>query len=199
MKICTHCCRVYDRQDGFLWARSGNAARRVGETEKKGGATKPAAHLALDTVERGTRTREFPSFRNFSFCSFFRVLICSFASRQRILILYLCTVLCFFRSTGRQPVVWSRPFRVASRQLATCWKYSVLNLISCLFVSGSRGVGNILVHRPGIRIPVPFRPSSRDLLCGNHRKVCRAQQPSTGRPSLRRIRKTRVAGPSLCK
>jgi|LakMenEpi03Aug12_release.lakeMendotaPanAssembly.Ray.scaffolds.fasta_scaffold320682_1 hypothetical protein len=114
------CCRVYDRQDGFLWALSGNAAMRVGETELKGGATETKKAL----LREHTQFREHTHSRTPSFLWFF-VLLCVLcvnlfvgqpATNFNLYFVY-CTGFLFLPAGNR----WNNsPFRVASRQLATC-------------------------------------------------------------------------------
>jgi hypothetical protein len=143
------CCRVHDRQDGFLWAGSGNAARRVGETEKKEGGTETEKGTS-----RSTRLREYthartPLFCDFSFCSVFLCVNLFVGQPATNFNFYFahCTVFCFYRpatgeilvfSCGQQPTchVWntvlyfsSRVFSLSSPVhvvLATegeCWRY----------------------------------------------------------------------------
>ncbi len=127
------CCWVYDRQDGFLRAGSGNAARRVGETEKKGGATETEKGTSLfDTVESGHARANLPLSWFFVLLWVF-VFVCSLANRQRtvICIFVYCTSLLFLPAGNR----WNNSsFRTASRQLATCG-IQCLIFISCLFLS----------------------------------------------------------------
>ena len=103
-QIQQQCCRVYDRQDGFLRAGSGNAAKRVGETEKKGGATETEKGTSRSTRSREdthARTPLFIVIFRFSLCLCVNLFVGQPATNRN---LYFRVLYEFIVSTGRQPV-----------------------------------------------------------------------------------------------